>query len=159
MDSSFQAAANPTLTLTRNVVPFTFVCDWSGTILLDRGATNWKLLHLLSDAQKAGHQVIFTSSTLKYMSDSLEIMAELTPEYGFEFKAGDFQVVGKDTLRLMSDAYADFVFDGDPVSYIKHTHHITVYGSGNTSPFSLDDIRGLVGLPDVSADRHPAPRP
>lgn len=159
MNKSFDAAANPTLTLTRNVVPFTFVCDWSGTILLDRGATNWKLLHLLSDAQKAGHQVIFTSSTLKYMPDSLNVMAELAPEFGFEFHPNDFHVVGKDTLRLMADVRADFVFDDDPVSYIKHVHHITVYGSGNTSPFSLDDIRGLIGLPDAPAGTPPAPRP
>lgn len=125
--------------------------DWDGT-LIDIGATNFDLLEFLSDAHRAGHRVIITSTlAMSKIKDLFDLTIELGRMRGYDLiDAKDFEMMGKADF-LLQNLDVDFAFDNEPIAsqhipYCDPAVEIRV-GRGFTLSQPLESLRKLCGMP------------
>lgn len=149
MESGFNSAAQMPILAEEDRLVIT--SDWQGT-LADMTDTNFPLLQFFSDAKRAGHRVIITSSgNMESIADLLELVSMFGKRQGYDI-TNQFELIGKQELRGMS-LTADYSFDDEPIKdqYIEHyvdaATEVRVHRGFTTTPFSLEQLRTLCGLP------------
>lgn len=146
MDTAFTTAA--TTAPTRLVI----TSDWQNT-LIDIGEINYRLFEFLSDAKRAGHRVIITSTLAPHkIGDVLDLVFMSARKKGWDFiPANEFEIISKPDLKNMG-LDIDYAFDDEPIGrqpcvYAAPGLEIRVNKDFDTSPLNLAQLRALCGLP------------
>ncbi len=143
-----------------------FTSDWDQTINCDAGP-NYALLEFLSDAKRAGHRVIFTSSIdMDRIESVLKAFLRLAPLRGYDLLPLDqFEMICKADLKAMN-LKSDYSFDDEGIAkqlysnYITAGIEVTVQRDFSMFPFSIEQLRERCNLPRAAkGGEHSLPAP
>jgi len=147
MEDKFKEATDP-----KELPRLVFTCDWQKT-LNEFGWHHCELLEFLSDAKRAGHRVIITSSSrMAFIPDFLDILIDLARDRGFDIlDRPEFELISKQDLKKMN-LVADYSFDNKSIATQRNADYshpkveIRVHPDFSTSPHTLDHLRSLCGF-------------
>lgn len=144
----------------------TITSDWQGTLCADR-KYNYPLFVFLSDAHKAGHRVIITSTS---PADAIRDLVELAAEFG-EIEGHDIAAINNveiitktDVMKMTTDGTlkVDIAFDDEEIStqekfsfaagghaislnYARPTLEVRVLKDFSTTPVTMSALEATVG--------------
>lgn len=148
MEESFKNA----VTGSKPASPLIITSDWDGTLLCD--SFNFELLEFLSDAKKAGHRVILTSSiSMDKVIDSMGIFIRSGRRRGYDIAdLEQFEFIGKAELKTQN-LKSDYSFDDQSIvkqlykNYVDANIEITIRRDGTPELFTFAQLRERCGLP------------
>lgn len=148
MEQSFKAAVG-----NEAAQQLLFTSDWDQTINCDAGP-NFALLEFLSDAKRAGHRVIITSSmAMDKIESALKIFLMSARRRGYDvLDMDDFELICKSDLKELH-LKSDYSFDDECIAkqlysnYIDAGIEVTVRNDFSMFPWTFEILRERCNLP------------